>query len=78
MSSDFHKRILWSDQTNIQHALIHFVGKKTSRIQAAAAHCTHERATEMRGGFVPAGATGSVLTHVDVIHQSITIQETFP
>lgn len=32
----------------------------------------------MRWGFVPAGATGSILTHIDVIHQSVTIQETFP
>lgn len=39
---------------------------------------THKRATEVCGRVVPAGATGSVLAHVDVIHQAVTVQETFP
>lgn len=29
-------------------------------------------------GFVPAGATGSILTNIDVIHEPIAIQETLP
>lgn len=28
--------------------------------------------------FVPAGATGAVLTDVDVIHQPVTIEEALP
>lgn len=39
---------------------------------------THKSPTEMHRCFVPAGETSSVLTNIDMVHQSITIQETFP
>lgn len=56
------------------HILINFVSKAMLLLHSY----THQCPTEMCWGFVPAGAAGSILTHIDVIHQSVTIQETFP
>lgn len=39
---------------------------------------THKSPAELSWLFVPAGATGSILTNINVIHQPITIQETLP
>lgn len=39
---------------------------------------THQSPAEMCWLSVPAATAGSVLTNVDVIHQSVTVQETFP
>lgn len=39
---------------------------------------SYQGATEVGWCFVPAGAAGPILTHIDVIHQAITIQEALP
>ena len=39
---------------------------------------SYQGATEVGWCFVPAGAAGPILTHIDMIHQAITIQEALP
>lgn len=66
-------------QTNKQRNLTHFDSFRVQRdCNKSKSSVTHKCPTEMCWCFVPAGATGSILTHVDVIHQTITIQETLP
>ncbi len=39
---------------------------------------SHHGPAEVGRGFVPAGAAWHILTHIDVVHQPVTIEEAFP
>lgn len=76
MASDFHESILWQKKGK---PLI-FLGKcwKAKKKQPCKCATTHEGPAKMCWCFVPTGTSGSVPTDIEVIHQSITIQETLP
>lgn len=82
ITSDLHKSILWH-KNNCEILKSTFRGiwtvTKTELPEFSGSHTrTHKGPAEMRWCFVPAGAAGSVLTNIDVIHQPVTIQETLP
>ena len=58
--------------------IIFFWGKRLTQQQNCKCGATHKSPAEMCRRFVPAGATGSILTNIDVVHQSIAIQEALP